>query len=193
MKGIHNSCMNSVALRVSRLATGSLWAVALGVCFSLPGIASGSDCQTPHPVVQSAGRDFHFDESITISRGEQSALAVHRSGLIVSVFRNFDPIFGKEGKIVYRIGKIHGSHVAWGQIQETDAKGFWPAVAISKEGYVIIVHNNRATKNHNPDLFYQVGWIDPNGHANQTITMKTDLIPWDAGHNVGIAMNMTVA
>jgi len=155
-----------------RLATGSLWAVALGVCFSLPGFASGTDFQTPHAVVQSAGGELHFDESITLGRGEQSALAVHPSGLIVSVFRNRDGIFANDGRIVYRLGKFHGSQVAWGQIEVTDATGFWPAVAISKEGYVIIVYNNRVTKTA-AELFYQVGWIDPNGDANQASLKKT--------------------
>jgi hypothetical protein len=61
--GCGNNLMKNIP---HRLVTGSLWAAALGVCFSLPGFATGSNFQTPHALVQSAGGELHFDESITL-------------------------------------------------------------------------------------------------------------------------------
>jgi hypothetical protein len=187
--------MNTFSSHFSRLATGSVCAIALAGFLYHSEAAYAGETQNPNAGALSADFDFQlrFKDSQPIGAAEQSSVAVHSSGLVVSVFKGRNPD-GSLGPIQYRIGKMHGSNVTWGNIQYTAAQGYWPAVTISKEGYVIIVYS---TENPRPprgkisdvDLLYQVGWIDPNGDANQVISMRTGLLPWDAGHNVGIAMN----
>jgi len=190
--------MTKSASHFSRLATGSICAIALaGFLYHSEAVYAG-DTQTANAATLSAGFDFQlrFKDSQIIGTGEQSSLAVHSSGLVVSVFKGRNPD-GSLGPIQYRIGKMHGSNVTWGNTQFTAAQGYWPAVTISKEGYLIIVYSTESTNstlrngypNKDVDLLYQVGWIDPNGDADQVISMKTGLLSWDAGHNVGIAMN----
>jgi hypothetical protein len=81
--------------------------------------------------------------------------------------------------------------VVWGKIQGTGLYGFWPAVAISKEGYIIFVYNTTAAKGADTitNLCYRVGAINLNGDLDQWIDLKTGVLPWDAGYNAGIAMN----
>ena len=137
--------------------------------------------------------DLSFDSSIQISTvAEQSAVAVNSSGYIVSAFRNLDAPNWGHGQIVCRLGKREpNGEVVWGKIQGTGLYGFWPAVAISKEGYIIFVYNTTAAKEKDAiaNLCYRVGAINLNGDLDQWIDLKTGVLPWDAGYNAGIAMN----
>ena len=66
--------------------------------------------------------------------------------------------------------------------------GSWPTVAITKEGYVIVVWSPHAFKN-GSDLMYQVGQIDPYGSVNQSVTGLTAPAFWDSGFHTSIAIN----
>jgi hypothetical protein len=91
-------------------------------------------------------------------------------------------------EIWYRLGKVDGEKIIWGGSRRLDDTGYWPAVAISKEGYVIVVHSDRAIKLLS-QLFYKVGKIDPNGDENQPIAWLTGSMNWDRGFHSSIAIN----
>jgi hypothetical protein len=91
---------------------------------------------------------------------------------------------------------VNKNHIVWGRSQRApDVYGSWPAVAISKEGYVVVVHSTVQYADNSPrsgsEQYYRIGKIDPNGHVNQSISWKTDLIHWDGGYHTSIAINDT--
>ncbi|MGD0182996.1 MAG: hypothetical protein ABSC15_24550, partial [Terriglobales bacterium] len=85
---------------------------------------------------QSADCELRFEQIYQNNVGEQSSVAMHSSGLVVNVFKGYAG--STDHRLLYRIGKLYGPSIAWGNVQETGANGYWPAVTISKEGYVII-------------------------------------------------------
>jgi len=80
--------------------------------------------------------------------------------------------------------------VNWGP-SRVAANGYAPAVTISKEGYVILVHGTSQYGDalYNSDLNYRVGKIDPYGDQNQSIQWLTADKFLDAGVQSSIAMN----
>lgn len=94
------------------------------------------------------------------------------------------------GDLWYRVGKLDSTGVTWGPSQQDGSSGHAPSIALTKEGDVLVVHGNRDRDGKNwSDLYYRVGWIDPNGDQNQSITWKSDIIHWNVGFHVSIAMN----
>jgi hypothetical protein len=133
-----------------------------------------------------AGCDLQFGSSLRYDNGVDTSVALHSSGLILEFHRsqNTDSIW-------YRLGKLvppDVNNVTWGGSHNVGVDGFWPAVALTKEGYVIEVHSDRASKKGSKQ-FYHVGTIDPYGDENQTISWKTDFIHWDGGFHTSIAIN----
>jgi hypothetical protein len=123
------------------LTTGSLWAVALGVCLSVAGFASGSDLQPPNATAQTGAvqsRDPIFGSVSEIGGGIQSSVAAHPSGLVLEFHKTEDRVMKN---IWYHVGKRNGSSVTWGQSQFSGNDGYWPTVTLSKEGYVIFAHS----------------------------------------------------
>jgi hypothetical protein len=80
------------------------------------------------------------------------------------------------------------NYIVWGNSQSVGLNGYWPAVALSKEGYVIAVHSDREYTD-GSQQYYRVGKIDPNGDEHQFINWITDLIHWDGGFHTSIAIN----
>jgi hypothetical protein len=115
-----------------------------------------------------------------------TSVALHSSGLILEFHRsqNSDEMWYRWGKLV----APDMTNVTWGASRNIGVRGFWPAVALTKEGYVIEVHSDRASKK-GSEQFYRVGKIDPYGDQNQTISWKTDFIHWDGGFHTSITMN----
>lgn len=66
--------------------------------------------------------------------------------------------------------------------------GNWTTVAISKEGYVILVRSTTHFKN-GAQLGYWVGQIDPFGGINQSISWLVRDAYWDSGFHSSIAIN----
>ena len=64
--------------------------------------------------------------------------------------------------IYYRIGLVEATGVSWGPTQEAGVWGLWPAVALSKEGYVIVVYSDRSARS-GSEQYYRVGKINPYG------------------------------
>jgi hypothetical protein len=115
----------------------------------------------------------------------ETSVAAHPSGLFLEFHRTQNPV---DRKIWYHVGMFDGTTVTWGRSQFSGAEGSWPSVALSKEGYVIVVHSNKVTKS-GSDLYYQVGKIDPYGDQNQSITWLTEFKHWDRGFHSSIAIN----
>ena len=181
--------INKLSAQVSRLATGSFWAIALGVCFSLPGFASGRDLQAPSATAETDDLNSNhagsvFGPASQYDDGMQSSVAAHRSGFVLE----FHKTEALNSKIWYHVGTLSGSNVTWGSSQYSGFFGYWPTVAISNEGYVLLVYSTNVSKD-GSDLKYRVGKIDPNGGVNQSVRWLTDSIHWDGGFHSSIAIN----
>jgi hypothetical protein len=145
--------------------------------------ADATDSKSAYAAVAPADCNLEFGHLIQYDNGEQTSVAVNASGLVLEFHKSQN-----NAGIWYHFGKVEGASVTWGRSQHAGADGYWPAVAISKEGYVIAVHSNKRQKS-GADLYYQVGKIDPNGDQNQSITWLTGFIHWDRGFHASIAMN----
>jgi len=119
-----------------------------------------------------------YDEGINPS------VAVHPSGLVLEFHQSSIGITD----IWYHVGMLNGTSVTWGGSQSLGQKGNWATVAISKEGYVILVRSTTHFKN-GGDLRYWVGEIDPSGGINQSINWLVRDAFWDAGFHASIAIN----
>jgi len=117
--------------------------------------------------------------------GVDSSIAVHASGLILE-FHQSHAIGSFD--IWYHVGMLNGTGVTWGGSQSMGQTGSWPTVALTKEGYVIVVWSTGQFKS-GSELRYRVGKIDPYGGINQSITWLLDYAFWDAGFHSSIAVN----
>jgi hypothetical protein len=186
--------MNHVRLRAPQSALCLLSAILLTLCFYFPGLAhanskvSGglSTTAASGVAVETSGCDLEFNPSDLVDDGIQSSIALHSSGLALEFHRaRYDD------NIWYRVGKqfrLNKNYIVWGNSQSVGMTGSWPAVALSKEGYVIEVHSDSGFKAFSQQ-YYRVGKIDPNGDDNQSINWKTDFIHWDGGFHTSIAIN----
>jgi hypothetical protein len=153
----------------------------------IPGVAlasaSGSNSTFEAAALTDCAPQFGPDEQY--DTGAQTDVAAHPSGLVVE-FHKSHPTHTDQ--IWYKVGKFDGEKMTWGESKLMGETGYWPAVALSKEGYVIVVHADRGVKS-SSQLYYHVGKIDPNGDHNQSITWLTDSIHWDRGFHSSIAIN----
>jgi hypothetical protein len=187
--------MNHI-LRTRQLALYPFSAFLLALCFYFPGLATaqssglisgGLSTTAPSGVAaETGGCELQFNPVDLYDVGIQTSIALHSSGLALEVHQSpFD------NRIWYRVGKQSPEDkksIVWGNGQSAGAYGTWPAVALSKEGYVIAVHSDSKYKS-GSQQFYRVGMIDPNGDENQSIIWKTDFIHWDGGFHTSIAIN----
>jgi hypothetical protein len=157
--------------RFSQLATGALSALLLGAAIH-PLSATGQSCE------------LDFSSIAALGDGIQPSVAAHHSGLVVSVFTSRNSL----GPLVYRVGKLNGLEITWGNNFYTGLNGYRPAVVISKAGDVLIVYSDRDYKA-GAFLLYRVGSLDPAGDEKQEITWRTSIKFWDYGYNAGIAVN----
>jgi hypothetical protein len=116
--------------------------------------------------------------------GINPSVAVHPSGLVLEFHQSSLGITD----IWYHVGMLNGTSVTWGGSQSLGQKGNWATVAISKEGFVILVRSTTHFKN-GGDLRYWVGKIDPFGGINQSIDWLVRDAFWDAGFHASIAIN----
>ena len=126
---------------------------------------------------------LEFDPPVFYGNGLQSSLAAKSSGLVLQF--NRAPL---NDEIWYNVGKLGMTSMVWGANQFSGLRGHWPTVALTKDGYVLVVYNNQDRKN-GCQLYYRVGKIDPLGDQNQSITWLTNSIHWDAGYKASISIN----
>jgi hypothetical protein len=141
----------------------------------------------PGPVragaAESTSDQLAFNNPSGYDDGAQTSVALHSSNLVLEFHQGtFSRTF------YYRLGLANANGVSWGPTRETGFSGNWPTVAISEEGYVIVVGSLTSTRNKN-ELYYRVGWIDPYGGKDQFINWLTGAIHWDGGFHTSIAMN----
>ncbi len=121
--------------------------------------------------------------------GAYPALAMHATGLIVEVHTTESL---SHNALYYHIGKLDRDKgtVTWGSSYLFISSGAWPAVAITKEGYVIITFSD-GFYNSGSNLRYLVGTVDPNGNTSQTINFKTNKsgTKFDTGFHDSVSVN----
>jgi hypothetical protein len=170
--------LNKISFRRCRLALGALSAILLGVCSYPPNATAETGA------VQSC--DPNFGSISSLGGGIQPSIAAHSSGLVLEFHHSEDR---SAHTFWYHVGKRNGNSVTWGRSQYSDGTaGYWPAVTLSKEGYVIVVYS-RSKYKADSDLHYKVGKIDPYGDQNQSIQWLTSPREWDRGFHSSVAIN----
>jgi hypothetical protein len=121
--------------------------------------------------------------------GLYSATAMHSSGLIVEV--HVTESISHNG-LYYHIGQLNSDTgiIQWGPSRLFISAGAWPAVAITREGYVVITFSD-GFYNCCSDLQYLVGTLDLNGGTSQLINFKTKSsgTRFDRGFHGSVSVN----
>jgi hypothetical protein len=173
--------MTQAAFHFRRLALRALCVFLPAIYFCVPSATYAADLSSADAAATSAAQ---FEPFRNYAYGLRESVAVHSSGLILE-FHESQLV---TEAILYRVGQFTGTGVIWSESHPSGANGYWPTIAISKEGYVVVVHTSQAGKN-GADLYYQIGKINPYAGPQQTIMWLTDFIHWDAGYNSSIAIN----
>jgi len=175
--------MNSFFFQSCWITLRSLCASVLALTFCFAGTLAAAASDGIYAASAQTDSQLLFKPPVGYDTGFHTAVALHPSGLAVEVHES-----EYTSALWYHIGKQSGMNLVWGDSKQTGVNGYHPAVAITKEGYVIVVHANKNEKS-DCNLYYRVGWIDPYGNQNQSITWLTDFIFWDAGFNVSFSIN----
>jgi hypothetical protein len=121
--------------------------------------------------------------------GEHSSVAVNSSGLVVEVHVTESKA---HSGLYYHIGQLNSDTgtISWGPSRLFISSGAWPAVAVTKEGYVIITWSDGFYK-FSSGLQYLVGTVDLNGGTSQRINFKTASkgTRFDSGFHNSISVN----
>jgi hypothetical protein len=132
---------------------------------------------------------LQWSTPIDFDKGDQASLAAHSSGLVLEVHQSDTWGGGAGFGQWYHIGMLNGTSVTWGRSQKFPWHGSWPNVAISKEGYVIVVFSSSRGKAAS-DLHYAVGMINPYGGLDQSIEWLTpDSTRFDSGFRSSTVIN----
>src|ERR1700733_4445738 len=166
---------------------GAIFAIVL-FCFTGSLFAQSTD-QSSDQETQSAESAapktlIDWADFDTFDTGYESSVAIHPSGLVVEVHSSGQTFLTYNG-LFYCIGKLDPTKgtVAWGPSRRwvtKDKNGSWPAVAITKAGYAILIYSNAFTKD-NAVLRYYVGTLDLNGGTDQLINFKVQNEKLDTG------------
>jgi hypothetical protein len=176
------SAMNKV-YRSRHFALCTVSALIFTVCFYYPKPAQAAG-QSTDPIAEIAPDDVQFTFPRQYDTGVQTSVALLSSGLVLEFHKAQN-----DAGIWYRLGGVAGTDVKWSnQSIGADVNGYWPAVAVSKEGYVILVWSNLGVRT-GSEQFYRVGRIEPDGGPNQSIGWLTHPIHWDGGFHTSIAIN----
>jgi hypothetical protein len=136
-----------------------------------------------NPWASFKGYDTGYDTSVTM----------HASGLIVEVHSSPQSPFNPRD-LWYHIGKLNpASGVSWGPshrfaVGTQDTHFNEPSVAITKEGYVVIVYSMGSAKEFGR-LRYDVGTLNPDGGTDQEIDFKIKDEYYDTGWLGHVAVN----
>lgn len=93
------------------------------------------------------------------------------------------------------MGQINGSGVNWGKSYvvpltfSSNHGGYFPAVALTKSGVVILAFQYYDGRRSPNQLYYMVGQLDPNGGSDQRILWLTAAQLYDRGNRVSLAVN----
>jgi hypothetical protein len=129
------------------------------------------------------GCDVQFGLSTQYDRGTEASVALNGSNWVVETHKS-----PENTDLWYRLGKLNGNIVTWGDSQRIGVGGHWPAVVLSKQGYVIEVHSDQKDRD-GATMYYEAGKIDLNGDVNQSIDWRVFDTKYDAGFRANIAIN----
>jgi hypothetical protein len=157
------------------------------IAFALPQNAlAQTDCgATPELTIPAGptGCDVQFGLSTQFDRGTEASVALNSSNWVVETHKS-----PENTDLWYRLGKLNGNIVTWGNSQRIGVGGHWPAVVLSKQGYVIEVHSDQKDRD-GATMYYEAGKIDLNGDVNQSIDWRVFDTKYDAGFRANIAIN----
>jgi hypothetical protein len=91
--------------------------------------------------IETPSEELTFSTPAYYDAGIHSSIAVHSSSLVLEFHKS-----PHSTDIWYRFGSISNDGVSWGAATHAGFWGYWPSVAISKEGYVIAVHSDFPTR-----------------------------------------------
>jgi len=126
-----------------------------------------------------------------LDTGIQSSVVVLPSGLVVEFHRSEN----SNSKIWYHIGTVRQSFlgeysVGWGKSQPIEYVGERPSVAITKEGYVVLVCTRFTYTGYKGTVMrYFVGQLNPAGDEKQTIQWRVKDALFDTGQFAKIVFN----
>jgi hypothetical protein len=129
------------------------------------------------------GCDVQFGLSTRFERGKQASVALNGSNWVIETHKS-----PENTDLWYRLGKLNGNIVTWGDSHRIGVGGYWPAVVLSKQGYVIEVHSDQDDRD-GATMYYEAGKIDLNGDVNQSIDWRVFDTKYDAGFHANIAIN----
>src|ERR1700744_3385992 len=120
--------------------------------------------------------------------GEQPSVALLRSGLVVEFHKS-----ATTSSLYYHIGRValFNKVINWGDSQPLGYSGSSPDVAVTKEGYVLLVYTKFAHEGYGSEvqMRYWVGEINPEGGIDQTITWRIRDAFFDTGLYASLAFN----
>jgi hypothetical protein len=148
--------------------------------------ATSSDLTAEAARPKAALPTLRWTTPVGYDTGIKTKIAI-RNGFIVEVHKSQSTW---SNAIWYHIGKLDhdGGTVTWGASHKLGYEGDWPAVALSKEGYVIFTWSTYYNTD-GSDLAYRVGTVNLNGDVNQTIDFKKKGEIYDTGYHGSISIN----
>jgi hypothetical protein len=167
------------------------------IAISAIGILAGSALAEPSAEAQATpamtqstdssaqGQEVNWYPAIGLDTGEESSVYV-RGRRMVEVHRsesNWSDDFW------YRIGVCNtfNGAVAWGPSHDLSIGGSWPTVAITREGYVILIYADSVSKA-SSHLNYWIGKMDLGGNYLQTIDWVRKVYWYDGGFHPHVTL-----
>jgi len=141
-------CLRATAVGITVLTVAA--------CYLTPRpVSASAGFDTPSAATAPTDCDVRFDPSVNFDAGREPSVVIHPSGLVLEYHRTHAYA---HADLWYRVGKLNGTGVTWGPSQKDGRVGYYPSVALTKEGYVLVVHGNRSQDSKNgSDLYYRVG------------------------------------
>jgi hypothetical protein len=131
------------------------------------------------------GCDVQFGLSKKYESGTQPSVALNGSNWVIETHKSPGH---NDNDLWYRLGKLNGNIVTWGDSKRIGTVGYWPAVVLSKQGYVIEVHSDQNERD-GSTMYYEAGKIDLSGDVNQSVDWRVFDNKYDAGYRANIAIN----
>lgn len=125
--------------------------------------------------------------------GVETTVAVTPSGLVVEFHKTQNKY---SNDIYYRVGKVGQAFggeyfVSWGPSHTIGKDGQRPHVAITKEGYVVLVYTKGAYTGYGNQvqMRYWAGELDPTGDTKQAIVWRVKDAFYDTGQHASLSFN----
>jgi hypothetical protein len=132
-----------------------------------------------------SSQTLRWTPSEKYDQGVETSLAAHVSGIVLEAHQTHT-IAGRS--LYYTLGQLNGTRLIWGESKLLPFLGYWPNVAVSREGYVIFIYSSGAYKS-DSRLWYAVGKIDPYGATDQNIQWLQESTLFDSGFHSSISIN----